>query len=76
MTEMVPGHDGYLYARTDDTILRFKPRGCLLCRVRFETLYRAEKEGRGLALDLAGNVYFGVGTDLYVLDRDLLESSG
>ncbi len=69
ITKMVTGADGYIYCRTKKSIMRFKPLSGKLKWLSFETLYKSDEEGRGLALGLDGKVYFGAGTELHVIDN-------
>ncbi|HEY9159697.1 MAG TPA: hypothetical protein VIS94_01245 [Desulfomonilia bacterium] len=68
ITKMITGTDGYIYCRTGKSIMRFKPLSGKLKWLSIETLYRSNKNGRGLALGPDGKVYFGAGTELYVID--------
>ena len=66
--EMVVGDDDLIYGRTQRSIFRMKPMSGIGEMVRFELLYTASDRGRGIALDRDANIYFGVGTDVYVLE--------
>lgn len=68
ITKMVTGTDAYIYCRTEKSIMRFKPLSGKLKWLSIETLYKLDKKGRGLAIGLDGKIYFGNGTDLYVLN--------
>jgi hypothetical protein len=65
--DMVMGHDGLIYGRSERAIFRMKPISGPGEMVRFELLYTAGQRGLGLALDGKGNVYFGVKSDVYLL---------
>ena len=65
---MVVGGDGLIYARSERAIFRMKPLSEAGGEVRLELLHRGG-EGRGLALDDQGRVYFGDGTEVWVIEN-------
>ncbi len=68
ITSMVVGEDGLIYARAESAIFRMKPLSGPGEEVYCQLLHRGGK-GRGLALDGQGRVYFGDGTELWVIDN-------
>ena len=69
ITEMFAWKDGLIYGRSERAIFRMKPLSGPGDLVRFELLHTAGDRGRGLALDVDGNIYFGVRSDVYVLEN-------
>jgi hypothetical protein len=68
ITKMLTGADGFIYCRTEKSIIRFKPLSGKLKWISFETLFNSDRKGRGLASGLDGRIYFGNGTELRVLE--------
>ena len=65
--QMVAYRDGLIYGATDGSIFRFKPIESPGEEIGFETL--SDQGDRTVALDEYGNVYFGLKTDLYVIEN-------